>query len=307
MPTYSGTSFNTNFQNKVFVKLTNDEEKEEIDDDDIYFHYLTGLNENNLEFDQQDNVKSGGIRFYDINEIGYHLKTDMKYIRYITIPNDAKVNVTEHEYFDYDVYKTDKLILSERKLISDMTEWNDTQFRLNTYSKGGIPLKYIDNQTHELCLEAVKIYGIALEYVKDQTEELCLIALDQCAEALRCIRNQTDKLCMTAIEYDCNGNILRHVKNKTYEICKRSIERFPRQIKYVEDDKFQDGSKLTESEKDDLRSLAIKSEGLTLFYIKNKTPEICLAAVKQNPEAIKYINDEFKEYVGSHVDNVVYV
>jgi hypothetical protein len=307
MPTYSGLLFNTYFGNKVFVKLTNEEEKEEIDDDDIYFHFQSGLNENNIEYDQRGCVKSGGIRFYEINEIGYHLKSDMKYIRYVTIPNGARVNVTEHEYFNYDVYKTDKLILSERKLISDMNEWNDTQFRLNTYSKGGIPLKYIENQTYELCLEAVKIYGIALEYVKDQTEELCLIALDQCAEALRCIRNQTDKLCYVTIEFDCNGNILRHVKNKTYEICKRAIERFPRQIKYVEDDKFQDGSKLTESEKDVLRSLAIKSDGITLAYIKNQTLELCLAAVKQNPEAIKYVNNEFKGDVGSRVDNVVYI
>jgi hypothetical protein len=35
---------------------------------------------------------------------------------------------------------------------------------------------------------------------------------------------------------------------------------------------------------------AVKQYGLSLYYVKNKSDEICLAAVKNNPYAIKYVD-----------------
>ena len=37
---------------------------------------------------------------------------------------------------------------------------------------------------------------------------------------------------------------------------------------------------------------AVNEYGTLLQYIKNKTPEICIAALKQNPEAIHYCEPE---------------
>ena len=45
---------------------------------------------------------------------------------------------------------------------------------------------------------------------------------------------------------------------------------------------------------------AVKENGLALQFVKNKTAKICLEAVKQNRDAIKYVKDttihEFLEY-----------
>ena len=37
---------------------------------------------------------------------------------------------------------------------------------------------------------------------------------------------------------------------------------------------------------------AVNEYGTLLQYVKNKTPEICVAALKQDPEAIRYCDPE---------------
>jgi len=38
----------------------------------------------------------------------------------------------------------------------------------------------------------------------------------------------------------------------------------------------------------------VKRKGSYLMYVKEQTPEICMAAVKQDPEAVRFVNEEFK-------------
>ena len=49
----------------------------------------------------------------------------------------------------------------------------------------GDALRYVKDQTHEICLKAVEQNGYALKYVKDQTHEICLKAVKQNGYALR--------------------------------------------------------------------------------------------------------------------------
>ena len=43
---------------------------------------------------------------------------------------------------------------------------------------------------------------------------------------------------------------------------------------------------------------AVKENGNALYYVKDQTPELCLAAVKQDERALQFVN---VEYVKSHV------
>ena len=54
----------------------------------------------------------------------------------------------------------------------------------------GYDLKYVKEQTTEICLIAVKQDGYALEYVKEQTNEICLEALIQNKDALKYINSK---------------------------------------------------------------------------------------------------------------------
>lgn len=63
-------------------------------------------------------------------------------------------------------------------------------------------LKYIEDQSEELCLKAVKKFGCALEYVKHQTPEICMEAVKQDGYALKFVKEQTPVLCLAAVQQD---------------------------------------------------------------------------------------------------------
>lgn len=50
---------------------------------------------------------------------------------------------------------------------------------LDKVKKDGGSLRYIKNQTPEICLAAVQKDGWALGYVENQSPEICFAALDQ--------------------------------------------------------------------------------------------------------------------------------
>jgi len=52
-------------------------------------------------------------------------------------------------------------------------------------------------------LAAVKSYGMALRYVKNQTLEICLIAVKQNGMALEFVKNQTVEICNIAMKQSC--------------------------------------------------------------------------------------------------------
>jgi len=80
------------------------------------------------------------------------------------------------------------------KIISqDVNKYN---YYIEIVKKNGFTLKYVNEQTEEICLEAVKQNGLALEYVKEQTEEICLEAVKRNRLALRHVKKQTEKICL---------------------------------------------------------------------------------------------------------------
>ncbi len=51
-------------------------------------------------------------------------------------------------------------------------------------------LQYVNKQTEEICLQAVRIDGRALQYVKEQTEEICLESVRQNGKVLQYVKNR---------------------------------------------------------------------------------------------------------------------
>jgi len=52
----------------------------------------------------------------------------------------------------------------------------------------------IEEQTPEVCLEAVKGWGYTITYIKNQTPELCWIAIRNCPVAIEVIRKPTKEM-----------------------------------------------------------------------------------------------------------------
>jgi len=64
------------------------------------------------------------------------------------------------------------------------------------------------NLSGEEALEAVKQDGYALKYVKEQTPEICLAAVKQDGHALRYVKEQTPEICLAAVkQYGYTSNL----------------------------------------------------------------------------------------------------
>ena len=73
----------------------------------------------------------------------------------------------------------------------------------------GYALKYIEEQTPEICLAGVQNTGYALKYVKKQTPEVCLAAVKHHGMALEYVKKQTPEICLAAVQK--NGWALAYV------------------------------------------------------------------------------------------------
>ncbi|EGT3945313.1 TPA: hypothetical protein KOR49_002193 [Clostridioides difficile] len=132
----------------------------------------------------------------------------------------------------------------------------------------GFALKFIKEQTEEICIEAVKEYYLALEFVKEQTERICLEAVKECHTALFYIKQQTPEICIEAIKN--NKNALCYVKNPTEDIYIEALKQDKLIIKYIKDkEKYLDmfNIKYLEKQGKAREVIAIKENGKWLFTL----------------------------------------
>ena len=74
--------------------------------------------------------------------------------------------------------------------------WKELSLKANLSGKEAIKaveknsdaLRYVKEQTPEVCLKAVESDGYALRYVKEQTPEVCLKAVESDGDALRYVK-----------------------------------------------------------------------------------------------------------------------
>ena len=85
---------------------------------------------------------------------------------------------------------------------------------MKDFKQNGFALKFVKEQTQEICLEAVKQYGLALQYVKEQTFEMCLEAVKQNGNALKYVINQTPLIIHSLKKYNISIYSLFKKKNR---------------------------------------------------------------------------------------------
>jgi hypothetical protein len=151
---FEGNNFNKLFSECAFIKLTNKEEQHN------GFKYNTGLNTLVDKFNNEQ--CSNGLYFTELQYIydwtTYGNKT-MKYVRFITIPNNANVIIENHNKF-----KCDKFILSERIEID----------KLNQVSKIKICEKCTSNKNNYRILQIKENYRIIYDIPKcELTQKMC--------------------------------------------------------------------------------------------------------------------------------------
>jgi hypothetical protein len=106
------------------------------------------------------------------------------------------------------------------KHLSDRTPVVNTD--INKVKVNGMYLQHIENQTEELCEEAIKQNPSSFIYVKNQTPNLCFLAVKKNGMLLEHVIDQDETLCKYAMMQ--NSKAFRFVKNKTPDLCKLVAE-----------------------------------------------------------------------------------
>jgi hypothetical protein len=198
----------------------------------------------------------------------------------VNIPYDA--NVIKSSYPNE--YITNKYIIKNKRLLS-----NDNELFYIGIQKNGEFIRFLDEQTEEICKLAVKVNPDALYYVKEQfqTDEICKLAIEQSYCTLNFVNNQTEEICKFAITKSAFA--IKYVKEQFYteEICKLAVSKNGLVIEFIKD----------EFKTDEICKLAVKQNGLSMKFIKDefKTDEICKLAVKQNGYSLKYVINQTEE------------
>jgi hypothetical protein len=207
MTTLSGKEFNEKYPNKVFytVLRTNSQ------------HNKVPL-VNGLNIITDDIINYGGLRFDELSKL---YVPDKGNIVNVIIPSYATVyiksgEISESQYFDADQIILD---LNNKLSIRDFYNWTNYDLCKKLVSQNGRLLRYVKEQTEDLCKIAVKQAGSdTLKIVKPQTDQICEVAVQQNGNALRFVKHQTNRICELAIRQDSHALI--YVNNQTDELCR---------------------------------------------------------------------------------------
>jgi hypothetical protein len=155
----SGTDFKKTFSGPFYKFLYNDFTHNN-------FTYNVGLNIDIKEFNPTGECQKGGLYFCEVDKCFIYYSSYGSYLAQIDVPADAKV------YIEQDKFKADRLIICS--------------------------ITHFDNVSSDFWIGLLKYDGLALRFIKEQTEELCKLAIHQNSEALRYVKKQTYEICELA-------------------------------------------------------------------------------------------------------------
>jgi len=156
---------------------------------------------------------ASGLHFSEEKDIFHWLDRlygdDIEWIAAVQLCPDSRVVYGKNEC------KTDKFILGPIRSISDFV--NDPRNTETVVKLCGEMLRYVEEQTPELCLAAIQENPNALRFVKEQTPELCLAAVQRNGMVLWDVKEQTPEICLAAVQQTWYA--LQFVKEQTSEMC----------------------------------------------------------------------------------------
>jgi hypothetical protein len=269
---FTGEQFNEFFGGMEFIKITTNDEKEN------YSHQLQdGYNE--LKFSENYGHISGGIKFHEMDNLITQLdKTyNAKYIRHIQIPDDADVMQKGEDYF------ANKIILSQKTLISDLEMWDDEKFCKNMLLNNPKAVKYVKHIPKELEVALVKKEPSIIEYIKEPSEEVCIETVKSAPYLINKIKQEFRTMNVYKAMIDKSIYSITYISTtmSDEELCEL-FDYYPDIIKHVY--------------KESVHIYAVNKNGLLLKDINKKTKELCETAFNNTPEAIKFMPANLKTY-----------
>lgn len=177
-------------------------------------------------------------------------------------------------------------------ILMNMKEEHKTEEVIETALKqNGLALSVVANPTDKMKWIALSANPGAIRYIESPTEEMMLYLVRKMGFHIRFIKNPTEDVCIEAVkDSQCTKkrkvrNVLPEhiygplalIQNQTERVCLEAVKVNGLAIKYA---KF-----MTE----EIQLEAVKQNGLALQYIENPSPNVCMAAYEQTPEAEPFL------------------
>lgn len=226
----TGEEFNIKYKNIEFIKLFSDKTNK-----------LITFKENILETldDHHEDIFCMGRLNVNIKKIyDYNNKNNINSFSYISIPDDALVNIAYYSYkinrkiFKYMIFEADKVNIIKIQNFSELDYFNDKSFcsvivrKLNIFS-------YITNPNDILTEEIIKFNGLLIRKIINVSEKLLMSAITQNPIAIAYFDEPNFDACEKAIkQYD---HSILYIKNLSLEKCKKLLTKIKIKNEYIRD------------------------------------------------------------------------
>ena len=248
---------------------------------------IYGADETEINTHFDDDISHDDEKHRTIREKSYYIDKRYDYQPYY-YSNDKKIEKIKkinkfgelmHNMIYRSINDYDMLIDIDANLFLHMnqSEMTDLQF-MNVVKKNGLLLQCIENQTYEICYEAVKNNGFSIKYVNDNIldENICIEAIKQNLFAFKYVKEE----CKTTDVYyliikklqELNPLINEHNKNNLIECYEL--------MKYVTTDD------------EHICMLFVEWSPNFLMFSKCKTHDICMKAVKNKGFLLEYVSEQ---------------
>lgn len=264
----TGKRFNRYFPNLLgrLIKLTDETENHN------GMQFVTGENKDIKPFSPTTEC-GGGIYFTYFMDLPLWLNyggREMKYFRYVSVPLDSRVSIE-----GIDKFKADKIILSDRREISDYPLWSGVNFAMMAMIMTDRSLKYIEKHSKDFQFQVKFITKFGMNGIKKLLKLNVSISEELQIEV---VRKDPTKL-RILIEYNktINASVSEEVQIAALEGDSYSIKVLLQNI--------------TVSER--VLLTALKHHGLTIGILLdhgiNVTEEMQLLAVENDGDSVKYL------------------
>lgn len=263
-------------------------------DDDIHhgMYYVTGLNEDYLEFDNSDACKSGGIYVTTLDNAQTYCDDYGLYARQVHVPDDAMV------YVENDKLKCNKIILSERVLIKEMLKVlvkeyvrkinNDVDKIIDLIVGCPVFIQWIDDNylSEEIYCRAIARNDNVFECIDDDkiTHEMRMIAVRQYGGHIGDIeeKDRTSVMILEAIKEDCMAIQYLAEHEQTFDVIMEAVKQDGSVIKYLKTHQLTHG----------IIAMAVEKNSKAITYLDShqQTMDIIMRAIKYDANAIQYID-----------------
>ena len=144
--------------------------------------------------------------------------------------------------------------------------------------QNGDALRFLKQQTPDICLRAVQNKGVALQYVLDPTPEVLIAAVMNDGMAISFIENPSEELCQLAIRN--NPEAISRIEKPSYDLCIEAITAAPKVLEFIENDRVV------------FEAVQLSPHNLEFVEAHNQDLQMCENAIRTAPEVIKFVRDQ---------------